>query len=121
VSGPSLDGRTFRDVTEHHLGEVGADTVFAYHEDDAGVVWARYAGGAIRLGYLVGTRSGDRLEFRYAHVTTRGETATGHCTSSVEVLDDGRVRLHESWEWESRTGGGTSVVEEIPRGAGQDG
>jgi hypothetical protein len=119
MSGPSLEGRIFRDVTEHHLGEVDSDTLFAYHQDDDGVVWARYAGGAVRLGYLVGTRSGDQLDFRYAHVTTRGETASGHCRTSIEVLDDGRIRLHESWEWDSRTGGGTSIVEEFPRGRAQ--
>jgi hypothetical protein len=29
-------------------------------------------------------------------------------------LPDGRVRLEETWEWESRAGHGTSVVEQIP-------
>jgi hypothetical protein len=46
-------------------GEATAATTFEYHELD-GVVWARYEGGAIRLGFLVGTRVGDRLEFRYS-------------------------------------------------------
>lgn len=26
---------------------------------------------------------------------------------------DGRIRLHESWAWESRPGTGTSIVEEL--------
>lgn len=112
MTAPSLDGRTFHDVSPAHAGDVGGDTVFAYHEDPDGTVWARYDGGAVRLGFLVGTRNGDALDFRYAHVTTQGATATGRCTSGIEVLADGRLRLHETWAWESRTGTGTSVLEE---------
>jgi ADP-ribose pyrophosphatase YjhB (NUDIX family) len=113
VTSPSLDGRIFADVTAAHAGDVGADTRFQYHEERDGTVWARYAGGTITLGFLVGTRSGDRLDFRYSHVTADGTTASGHCQSSIEVLDDGRLRLHETWQWESRDGSGTSTVEEI--------
>jgi hypothetical protein len=111
----SLEGRSFRDVTPVHAGDVEEGTVFEYHEDGDGTVWARYAGGEVRLGFLVGTRSGEEaLDFRYTHVTTGGETASGHCTSRVEVLADGRLKLHESWAWESKPGSGTSVVEEVP-------
>jgi hypothetical protein len=109
----SLDGRRFVDVTEDRAGDVGADTVFEYHEEPDGLVWARYSGGSVRLGHLVGTRSGDALDFRYAHVTVAGETAAGHCTSTLEELPGGRLRLHETWQWESRDGHGTSVLEEL--------
>ncbi|MEO6714247.1 MAG: hypothetical protein ABIM89_12565 [Mycobacteriales bacterium] len=109
----SLDGREFV-VVENAVGEVDAATVFSYQEKD-GVVSARYEGGAIRLGYLVGTRSGDNLDFRYVHLGATGETSSGRCLSRIEVLDDGRLRLHEDWSWESRDGSGTSVVEEKAR------
>ncbi|MDQ1709951.1 MAG: hypothetical protein QOG49_1336 [Frankiaceae bacterium] len=107
----SLDGRDFT-VVDNAAGEVDAATVFSYQEDD-GVVSARYAGGAIRLGYLVGTRRGDDLDFRYVHLGTTGETASGRCASRIEVLEDGRLRLHENWSWESRDGSGNSTVEEL--------
>ena len=108
-----LDGRLLAGVSNTGDGDVGATTLFRYHEDD-GVVWADYAGGAVRRGYLVGTRRGDELDFRYVHLADDGATASGHCTSRVEALDDGRVRLHETWRWESREGAGRSVVEELP-------
>ena len=57
--------------------------------------------------------AGDTLRFRYAHVRPDGETATGRCESTIETLADGRLRLHETWAWESREGTGTSVVEEV--------
>jgi hypothetical protein len=110
----NLEGRLFRDVTPEHSGDVGEGTVFEYHEDDDGTVWAPYSGGGVRLGFLVGTRSGDSLDFRYTHVTAGGETATGHCVSRVELQDDGRLRLHEEWSWESKPGTGTSLLEQIP-------
>ena len=107
----SFDGRRFAPVGETG-GEVGAGTVFEFGQD-GDLVWARYAGGGIRLGFLVGTLAGDVLSFRYAQVGLTGETATGHSTDRVELLPDGRLRLHETWEWESRPGSGTSTLEEI--------
>ena len=108
----SLDGRRFRAVAEVAGGEVGPQTEFHYSERADGVIHARYAGGAVRLGFLVGTRAGDTLRFRYAQLLEDGATATGHCESRIEELPDGRLRLHETWGWDSRDGSGTSVVEE---------
>jgi hypothetical protein len=93
-------------------GEAGAATVFEYHERD-GVVWARYEGGAVRLGFLVGTRKGDSLEFRYSQLNNAGETASGRCSTTISALDDGRLWLAEDWSWESKPGTGTSAAEEI--------
>lgn len=108
----SLEGRRFAAVAATGDGDVDAATLFDYHQEGT-VVWATYAGGEVRLGHLVGTRSGGTLEFRYAHLTTGGDTASGHCVSRIEALPDGRLRLHETWQWESRDGAGTSVVEEV--------
>ncbi|MEU4144079.1 hypothetical protein [Streptomyces parvulus] len=108
----SLDGLVLAPVADQATGQVGARTRFTYHERD-GAVWADYAGGDIVRGHLVGTRAGDRLDFRYVQLGTDGGTASGHCVSTVVELPDGRVRLEESWEWESRPGSGTSVVEQV--------
>jgi hypothetical protein len=110
---PSLDGRRFRVAETSAEGEAGAATVFEYHERD-GVVWARYEGGAVRLGFLVGTRQGDALEFRYSQLNDGGETSSGRCSTTISVLADGRLRLAEDWAWESKPGAGTSAAEEIP-------
>ncbi|MET0233032.1 MAG: VOC family protein [Kibdelosporangium sp.] len=107
-----LDGRVFRAVADVDGGEVDTATIFTYHEQD-GEIWAEYSGGRVKRGNLVGTRTGDRLEFRYSQLNTAGETSTGHCLSTVETLPDGRLRLLETWQWESRPGSGTSVVEEL--------
>lgn len=108
----SLDGRQFRAVQDVEGGEVEAATVFHYHEQD-GEIWAEYAGGRVKRGYLVGTREGDKLDFRYTQLNTAGETNSGHCVSTVEQTADGRLRMSETWEWESRSGSGTSLVAEL--------
>ena len=110
---PSLEGRRFRTFGAAAEGEATAETLFEYHEDD-GVVWARYSGGSVRLGYLVGLRTGDHLDFRYSQLNTAGETASGRCHSTMTTLPDGRIRLSEEWSWETKPGSGTHVTEEAP-------
>lgn len=107
-----LDGRRFAGVVNSSGGEVGQATVFTYHQD-GDVIWAEYGGGAVVRGHLVGTRAGERLHFRYSHLGVDGQTSGGVCESTIEVLEDGRVRFHETWAWESRPGTGTSIVEEL--------
>jgi hypothetical protein len=106
-----IHGKTFIATGNSEEGEVDTATSFHYHQEGP-VVWAEYAGGAIVRGYLVGTRSGDRLNFRYVHLNTIGDTASGRCTSRLSILDDGRVHMEEEWTWESRPGSGASAVEQ---------
>ncbi|MEU5978582.1 hypothetical protein [Streptomyces sp. NPDC047315] len=108
----SLDGLVLSPVADQAPGQVGVRTRFEYHEQD-GRIWADYEGGDVVRGHLVGTREGDRLDFRYVQLRTDGSTSSGHCVSTVVELPDGRVRLEESWEWESQEGSGTSVVEQL--------
>ena len=114
---PSVDGRAFRVTAASAQGEGSEETVFEYHERD-GVVWARYEGGAVHLGFLVGTRIGDRLDFRYSQLNVHGETSNGHASTTISTLADGRIRLDEDWAWESKPGSGTSAAEEIVRAPG---
>jgi hypothetical protein len=93
-------------------GDVGPATVFRYRERD-GAIEADYAGGTIRAGFLVGTREGDELRFRYVQLRTDGTTAGGRCTSQIVEVDDGRLAMDETWAWESEPGDGTSRVVEV--------
>ena len=79
------------------------------------MVWARCRGGSVRLGYPVGLRTDhDQMDFRYSQLNTAGETASGHCRTTITMPPDGRLRLSEDWTWESKPGSGTSVTEESP-------
>jgi hypothetical protein len=50
---------------------------------------------------------------RYHQVNNKGELMTGTCQSIPEILPNGKIRLHERWEWTSGDKSlGTSVIEE---------
>ena len=108
------DNKIFRSVSNTSNGEVGDETRFHYRQQDR-IVWAEYSGGSIVKGFLIATvQPDDCLEMRYEHVNTQGELMTGRCYSTPEHLPDGRIRLHERWQWTSGDGSsGESVVEEI--------
>lgn len=111
----SYDDRRFRSVANSETGEVGAETIFHYHQD-GDVVWAEYSGGEIVHGMLIAlVLDDDLLDMRYQHVNRNGELMTGVCRSIPEILPDGRLRLHEKWQWTSGDlSTGESIVEEIP-------
>ncbi|KAK5094508.1 hypothetical protein LTS08_008559 [Lithohypha guttulata] len=97
------NNRTLRSASNTPNGEVSSATIFHYRQDPppSNTVWATYLGGSISLNA------------RYQHVNDRNELMTGKCRSVPEILSDGRLRLHEEWEWTSGDcSKGTSVVEE---------
>jgi hypothetical protein len=112
-SQPSLDSRRFVPDAEVDGGDVGPTTVFHYTERPDGVIEARYSGGEVVTGHLVGTRDGDTVGFRYVQLRADGRTASGRCTSKVVTLADGRLAMEETWAWESEPGSGTSRVVEL--------
>jgi hypothetical protein len=114
VAAPSLNERQFSPIKAVEGGEADERTVFCYTEYPDGMLWGVFTGGAVRRGYLIGTRAGDTLNFRYVQLNGSGETASGHCVSTIVELPDGRLRLEETWAWESKPGQGTSVAEELP-------
>ena len=111
TEGIDLDGRVFRSRDAVEGGQVTPDTEFRFRQS-GDMVWGRYSGGGIRLGFLVGTNDGSTVRFRYTQLDTSGDTASGSSVDRIEIRDDGRVRLHETWAWDSRDGSGTSVLEE---------
>jgi hypothetical protein len=108
----SLDGRTLAGVVNDDAGEVSGDTRFEFTQDGE-QIYARYSGGVIVDGHLVGTFDGRHWDIRYVQLNENGDTATGHSRGTVTLLDDGRVRVEDEWEWESKPGSGESVLEEL--------
>lgn len=108
------DQRIFAASNNSSNGQVGHGTRFHYRQDGR-VVWAEYSGGSIAKGFLIATvADDDSLDMRYQHVDTSGEIRTGKCLSRPEMLADGRLRLHEEWQWTSGDlSEGVSTLEEI--------
>jgi hypothetical protein len=119
MGGINYHDRYFAPIATSDNGEASKDTVFHYRQDGS-IVWATYQGGPIRFGSLIARVDADgSLEMRYQHINASGEFLHGKCRSWPEVLEDGRLRLYERWEWLSGDGSkGESVIEEIANRSG---
>jgi hypothetical protein len=108
------NNKIFKSITNTANGEVSDETLFRYKQKDK-IVWAEYSGGAIVKGFLIAkVLENNDLDMRYEHINQAGELMTGVCHSSPEILADGRMRLHEKWQWTSGDfSSGESIIEEI--------
>src|SRR5688500_5297690 len=95
----NYNDKRFRSIRNSGSGEVGADTIFHYHQH-GNIVTAEYSGGDIVQGHLMAICDDDGgLDMSYHHVNRRGELMTGTCESTPEILEDGRIKLFERWQW----------------------
>ena len=110
----SLDftGRRMRVRATDAVGVVSDETVLVF-EQAGQVVSARYRGGSIVDGYLIGLLQENILSFRYVQADKNGRLDAGVSTGTIEILADGRLRLIEEFEWITRNGKGTNVFEEM--------
>lgn len=91
--------RTFKAESNSEAGEVGSETLFHYRQQGE-VVTATYSGGSIVDGHLIASvNDSGELDMRYHHVNIAGELKCGKCHSVPEVLNDGRLCMHETWQW----------------------
>jgi len=110
----NYDNKKFRVLRNSENGETSSETIFLYKQN-GDILTATYSGGSIATGHLIGrVEEEGKINMRYHHLNTSGELLTGICRSSPEILADGRLRLHETWQWTSGDGSkGKSTLEEI--------
>jgi hypothetical protein len=94
-------------------GVVGSGTRLDFQQKGARV-FARYAGGSIARGCLVGRMAGSTLSFRYAQREADGGLQAGRSTCEVLRLADGRIRIVEHFTWTTRIGSGVNVFDQLP-------
>jgi hypothetical protein len=110
----NYNDRRFRPVQNSANGETSEETIFHYKQN-GNILSSSYTGGRIRSGHLIGlVDDAGCIEMRYHQVNDHGELMTGTCRSMPELLANGKIRLHETWQWTSGDRShGTSVLEEI--------
>lgn len=110
----NYNGRVFRTVQNTANGEVNQATIFRYYQNGDSV-WADYSGGGILVGHLIAVADANgQLDMRYHHINDQHEIMTGICKSKPERLANGKLRLHEEWEWTSKDfSKGYSIIEEV--------
>lgn len=110
----NYNDKKFRPISNTENGETSNETVFHYKQVD-NILTSEYSGGKIRHGNLIGLVYKDgNIEMRYQQVNDKDELMTGICRSTPEILENGKIRLHENWEWTSGDKSkGESIIEEI--------
>lgn len=110
----NYNNKNFRAVSSTQNGEVSGDTLFEYKQE-GNVLTASYAGGQVIKGHLIGLVDNNGvIKMSYHQVNLEGCLRTGVCVSKPEVLDNGKLILHESWEWTSgNKSKGKSILEEV--------
>ncbi len=106
--------KKFRPVSNTENGETSEDTLFQYQQE-GNILTCSYSGGQIISGQLIGLVDDQgNIDMRYHQVNQKGELMTGICQSKPEILPDGRIRLHETWQWTSGDQSkGNSILEEV--------
>ncbi len=106
--------KTFRSTSGSNPGDVNEETIFIYRQEGK-VVTASYAGGNVLTGHLMAIADENgHLSAKYHHVTVDHEIKTGVCITIPEISPDGKLILHEKWQWTGEhTGSGESSLEEI--------
>ncbi|EWH13034.1 hypothetical protein KLA_11895 [Cellulophaga geojensis KL-A] len=109
----NYNGKIFRPANSSKNSETSNDTVFTYKQNGA-ILTADYAGGNIKKGHLIGLVDATGvIEMRYHQVNTNNQLMTGKCTSTPEILPNGKIRLHEKWQWTSGDKStGNSILDE---------
>ena len=105
--------RVFATLENTINGEVSQQTTFYYHQDKD-IIWAEYAGGSIVKGFLVGFVDEEcNLQFSYEHINMNKEIRIGQCRRTPEILNTGRLKMHEEWQWlnRDRSKGSSQLIE----------
>ena len=108
----SLEDKYFVAIENSPTGEVSEKTIFKYHQKEHRI-WAEYSGGDIIQGFLIGTIDDRKnLHFSYQHLNSKNEVKSGFCTSTPEILSNGKLLFHENWQWTSGEKG-YSIIKEL--------
>ena len=110
----NYNNRKFRPVSNSENGEASSDMVFHYEQRE-NILTCTYSGISIKVGHLIGLVNGNGvIEMNYHQVNINNELMTGLCHSKPEIMENGKIRLHESWQWTSGDKSkGNSILEEI--------
>jgi len=109
----NYNNKTFIPISNSENGETSNKTVFHY-EQVGDIVTSEYSGGQIIKGHLIGlVDEKGNIDMRYHKINKKGQLSTGKCISKPEILENGKIRLHENWEWTSgNESKGKSIIEE---------
>ena len=107
----SLDNISMRVISTSPSGVVNEETIFSFSQKGEHV-WAHYAGGKIRNGYLVGSNIQNQVNFSYCQQQNDGKLDHGASSCRLSVTANNKIRLVEHFEWRDGQKG-ENIFEEL--------
>jgi hypothetical protein len=108
----NLDGAVMYVSSTDDRGVVDANTRL-YFTQKGSRVFARYGGGPVTRGCLVGNLTGSELVFRYTQLEDSGQIHGGRSICEVQRTVQTGLRVIEHFAWSTRSGSGTNIFNEI--------
>ncbi len=110
----NYNNKKFKVIEVSENGEVSETLIFDYKQV-GNILSATYNDTNIIKGHLLGwVDTEGNITMSYHQINKEGVINTGKCTSKPEILSNGRIRLHETWQWTSGTRSkGQSILEEV--------
>lgn len=110
----NYNDRKFRTISNSDNGEVDVEMTFQYQQT-GNVLTCTYSGKHIVQGHLIGlVDESCNIRMSYHQINEEGILMTGICDSTPEILENGKIRLYEKWQWTSGDQSkGQSILEEI--------
>lgn len=106
--------KKFKPVSNSDNGEVSNDMIFHYKQT-GNILTCSYQGSNIIKGHLIGlVDDNGYINMSYHQINNNGVLMTGTCISKPEKMENGKIRLHEEWQWTSGDQStGNSILEEL--------
>lgn len=110
----NYNNKRFKPISSSENSEVTSETIFLYKQEGH-ILTSEYKGGNIILGHIIGLVDNNGvINMRYHQINTEGILMTGICVSTPETTSNGKIILHEKWEWTSgNKSKGHSTLKEI--------
>ena len=109
----NYNNRKFRVIGNSNVKDIGSQTIFEFCQN-GDLIFGRYHGGEVKKGSFIAVMHGNgSMEKKFQHLNQRGNLVSGSGIASPEILNNGSVRLKESWEFEPEVSGST-IMEELP-------
>ena len=110
----NYNGKKFKPKSVSDNGLVTDQIIFNYKQE-GNILTCTYEGGQIKKGHLIGIVNKEgKIDMRYHQINVQSQLMTGICTSTPELLSNGKIMLHEKWQWTSGDQSeGSSILEEL--------
>ena len=109
----NLDNIKMNVIETAKNGVVNELTIFTFTQID-NFVSAKYSGGQIHQGFLVGKLFKEKLNFSYCQIQKDGVIDNGQSECDVIMGENKKIRLVEHFKWNSKNGDtGVNIFQEL--------